>query len=95
MARLAELGFQVNPLNRRCADIEEAIAAVDELETKRRKLDYEIDGAVIKVDELALQKALGFITRSPRWAVAYKYAPPQVESIATPFQLASPCTATS
>jgi len=81
MARLAQLGFQVNPLNKRCADIEAAIAAVAELETKRQDLNYEIDGAVIKVDELALQKALGFITRSPRWAVAYKYAPPQVESI--------------
>jgi DNA ligase (NAD+) len=80
MARLGQLGFQVNPLNRRCGDIDEAIAAVAELETKRQDLNYEIDGAVIKVDELALQKSLGFITRSPRWAVAYKYAPPQVES---------------
>ncbi|MBM4366855.1 MAG: NAD-dependent DNA ligase LigA [Deltaproteobacteria bacterium] len=78
--RFAAMGFAVNPLNRRCAGIEQVIAAVAELEARRADLPYEIDGAVVKVDDLALQGALGFVTRSPRWALAFKYPPAKVHT---------------
>lgn len=71
-------GFQVNPLNRVCEGLDAAIEAVAEIEARRQDLPYEIDGAVVKVDSLALQDALGFVTRSPRWALAFKYPPPEV-----------------
>jgi DNA ligase (NAD+) len=69
-------GFRTNPLNKVCAGLEEVIAAVAEIERQRAELPYEIDGAVVKVDSTALQDALGFVTRSPRWALAFKYPPP-------------------
>lgn len=75
LAHLGQVGFKVNPLNRLCAGIDAVIARIAELGELRNTLDYEIDGAVVKVDELDLQDALGFVTRSPRWATAYKYPP--------------------
>ncbi len=80
LARFAAMGFAVNPLNRRCLGIEQVIQAVADLESQRADLPYEIDGAVVKVDELALQDALGFVTRSPRWALAFKYPPAKVST---------------
>lgn len=80
LTEFAEWGFTVNPLNRLCHGIEEVIGAVRDLEQRRSSLDYEIDGAVVKVDSLALQEQLGFVTRSPRWALAFKYPPPQVST---------------
>ena len=80
LAHLAELGFRINPLNRVCSGIEEVIARIAELGELRQTLEYEIDGAVVKVNGLALQDALGFVTRSPRWAIAYKYPPPRVRT---------------
>jgi DNA ligase (NAD+) len=70
---LKDLGFLVNPNNRRCLGVAAAWAAIEALGAARADLPYEIDGAVVKVDEVALQEELGFLTRSPRWAVAYKY----------------------
>ncbi len=78
LADFAAWGFTVNPLNRRCDGLDEVIAAVAEVERLRSELSYEIDGAVVKVDAMALQDALGFVTRSPRWALAFKYPPPRV-----------------
>lgn len=69
----SQLGLKVNPVAYRCATIEEVIRRCKEIERKRKELDYEIDGAVIKVNDLALQKRLGTISRSPRWALAYKF----------------------
>ncbi len=66
-------GIKVNPLIVRCKGIEECIDYFHELENKRRSLDYEIDGMVIKVDSFTLQGRLGIKTRSPRWAIAYKF----------------------
>jgi DNA ligase (NAD+) len=65
--------FPVNPLMRRCADIDEALAVYREIEKQRANLDYDIDGVVYKADSLALQARLGFRTRSPRWAIAHKF----------------------
>ncbi|CAA9320561.1 MAG: DNA ligase (NAD(+)) [uncultured Gemmatimonadetes bacterium] len=69
-------GQPVNPLARPCADLEAVLAFVNEFEGSRAELDYEVDGAVIKVNPLALHDELGIVGgRDPRWAIAYKYAP--------------------
>ncbi len=78
LARLGELGFLVNEHNQLCEGIDAVEGAIGRLGELRQGLPYEIDGAVLKVDELALQEVLGFVTRSPRWATAYKYPPPRV-----------------
>ncbi|MDO8446910.1 MAG: NAD-dependent DNA ligase LigA [Deltaproteobacteria bacterium] len=74
---LKSLGFKVNPLIKRCKNIEEALTFHKEIEEKRESLDYEIDGVVLKVNSLRLQEELGEISRSPRWAIAYKFPPRQ------------------
>ncbi len=78
LAQIAAAGVPVNPENRVAEGIEEAIAAVRTLGEARNDLPYEIDGAVVKVDRVDLQERLGFVTRSPRWAIAFKYPPPRV-----------------
>ncbi len=70
-------GLRVNPLAERRLGIEAAIAYHHQLERERHGLPYEIDGVVIKVDSLELQARLGLKTRSPRWALAYKFAATQ------------------
>ncbi|MHB8069416.1 MAG: NAD-dependent DNA ligase LigA [Desulfobaccales bacterium] len=70
-------GFRVNPLIEQARGIDAAIAYHHRIEHQRRGLPYEIDGVVIKVDSLALQERLGAKARSPRWALAYKFAPTQ------------------
>jgi DNA ligase (NAD+) len=74
---LARLGFKINPLCKRCQGIDAALAYYEQLRDRREELPYEIDGVVFKVDSLALQEALGTRSRSPRWAIAYKFAPKQ------------------
>ncbi len=75
---IRRLGFPVNPNVRQVHGIDEVIAYVDEWGEARRALDYETDGIVIKVDSLAEQEQLGFLSRSPRWATAYKFPAEQV-----------------
>lgn len=81
LARFRAWGLPTNELNRRVEGIEEVVAAIADLAERRDELPYEIDGAVVKVDDVELQEQLGFVTRSPRWAVAYKYPPPQVTTL--------------
>ena len=69
----SHVGLKVNPVVYRCRNIEEVIDRCMVIEKKRKELDYEIDGAVIKVNDLELQKRLGTISRSTRWAMAYKF----------------------
>ncbi|MEN8150493.1 MAG: NAD-dependent DNA ligase LigA, partial [Planctomycetota bacterium] len=71
---LAELGLRTSDLSVRCATIDEVAARLLELQEMRDDLPFEIDGAVIKVDDRALQDRLGERSRSPRWATAYKFA---------------------
>ncbi len=71
-------GFRVNrPHIRLCKDPEEVIEYCRELEERRKEFPYEIDGAVIKVNDLVLQERLGAVSRSPRWALAWKFKPTQ------------------
>ncbi len=74
---LKKAGFRVNPLTKKVADIEEAIIYCEKLEDLRDGLDYEIDGAVIKVNYISKQDELGNTTKHPRWAIAYKFAAKQ------------------
>jgi DNA ligase (NAD+) len=74
---LRELGFRVNPHVHRFEDIDAVVEHVKTWETRRDDLDYEIDGLVIKVDDLVLQRELGVVGREPRWAIAFKFAPTQ------------------
>ncbi len=71
--QLKEFGFPVNPHIRTCPDVSQVIDAYRELDRLRGTLSYEIDGMVIKVDDMGLQQQLGEKIKSPRWAVAYKF----------------------
>ncbi|MGD9076323.1 MAG: NAD-dependent DNA ligase LigA, partial [Desulfobacteraceae bacterium] len=78
MIALQMLGLRVNrPHIRACQSLKEVISYCHQLEEKRSQFPYEIDGAVIKVNQLDLQARLGQKSRSPRWAVAYKFKPTQ------------------
>src|SRR5450830_162124 len=69
----AGCGFKTNPLTRIRHSVEELLAFHREIEQTRAKLDYDIDGVVYKVDRLDWQERLGFVSRSPRWAIAHKF----------------------
>ena len=75
---LKETGFKVNTETTRCESIEDVIAYTETWVEKRHDLAYEIDGIVIKVDSLQLQKEMGFTAKSPRWATAYKFPAEEV-----------------
>jgi DNA ligase (NAD+) len=81
LARLAEFGFPVNPEATRCATVEDVIAFCTLWEERRDGLDYEIDGVVIKVDELALQAKLGYAGKDPRWATAFKFRAAEARTV--------------
>ena len=77
---LAGWGLPTTDKYRVVSNVEDVIKFIDEFEKKRHKLEHEIDGVVVKIDELAKQRELGFTSRAPRWAIAYKYAPEQVNT---------------
>ena len=74
-------GFKTNPNNRRVETIDEVVAACAEWEHRRESLDYEIDGVVVKVDDLDVQSELGAVGREPRWAIAFKFPPVQATTV--------------
>ena len=78
---LARCGFKVNPLTRLCQSIEELLAVYHDIEERRASLGYDIDGVVYKVDRLDWQERLGFVSRSPRWAIAHKFAAEQATTV--------------
>jgi DNA ligase (NAD+) len=73
MAHLRGLGFPVNEHRRLCAGIDEVLEFVEAWQTRRRELDYETDGIVVKVDSYRQQERLGSTSKAPRWAMAFKY----------------------
>ena len=77
------VGLRTNPLNRICQGIEEIIAQYRVLQDERESLPYEIDGVVVKVNNLRLQEELGRGTDSPRWAIAYKFPAKQATTTVT------------
>lgn len=78
MMKLKELGFKINPNIRLVKNIKEAIEYCNEWETKRFDLDYATDGVVIKINNIAIQKDLGYTARAPKWATAFKFPPEEV-----------------
>ncbi len=80
MDQFSNWGFRINPLIKVVHSINEMMAYLAEVASERSQLDYEIDGVVIKVNELDLQIGLGEMTRRPRWAIAYKYPSEEVTS---------------
>ncbi|MBI5810381.1 MAG: NAD-dependent DNA ligase LigA [Deltaproteobacteria bacterium] len=77
LAFIKSLGLKVNPLVKKVNGIKEALNYHNGMEKKREALGYEVDGVVIKVNDLAMQFRLGVLTREPRWALAFKFAPKQ------------------
>ena len=73
-------GFDTNPLWKTVTSVEEMIAFHRLIESERAQLDYDIDGVVYKIDRLDWQERLGFVSRSPRWAVAHKFAAEQAST---------------
>ncbi|MCK4271371.1 NAD-dependent DNA ligase LigA [bacterium] len=81
MQDLKALGFRINEHTRRCTRAEEVVDYYGQMLQKREDLNYEMDGIVVKVDDLTIQKELGQLQRSPRWAIAWKF-PAQQETTA-------------
>jgi len=73
-----QLGFKTNPERRLCQGIDEVLSYIDEYTQKRASLPYDIDGIVIKVDDMSLYDKLGYTAKTPRWAIAYKFPPEEV-----------------
>jgi DNA ligase (NAD+) len=80
LGALEKMGFRVNKHRRRLRSIDEVIEYHAEWQRRRHELEHEIDGIVVKVDGFPQQLELGFVARSPRWAIAFKYAPEEAET---------------
>jgi DNA ligase (NAD+) len=80
MMEAAKWGFNVPGSIRLCKNIDDVTGFINEWETERKKLPFDIDGVVIKVNSISLQEVLGFTAKSPRWAIAYKYKAEQVST---------------
>ena len=80
LAWLRELGFKTPDKTWLCGSYEELMRAIEELEGVRKDFNYDTDGAVIKLNRLALRDRLGSTSKAPRWSIAYKYAPEQAQT---------------
>ena len=78
---LAKMGFRTPPFHRLCHSAAEVVAAIEDLDAVRDGFGFETDGAVIKLNTLALREQAGFTSRAPRWARAYKFAPEQAQTL--------------
>lgn len=78
MMYLKKLGFKINPNIRHCQNMNEALDYIREWDSRRFELDYATDGVVIKVNSLVCQEDLGFTSRAPKWATAFKFPPEEV-----------------
>ena len=78
---LGQLGFKTNTLTKLCKTMEELSETYHDIETRRADLDYDIDGVVYKLDRLDWQERLGFVSRTPRWAIAHKFAAEKATTI--------------
>jgi DNA ligase (NAD+) len=87
LRRLREWGFQVNPLSRLLKSEADAAAFQAEIAAERSGLGYDIDGVVYKIDDLALQRRLGFVGRAPRWAIAWKFPAEQAMTVLRDIQI--------
>jgi DNA ligase (NAD+) len=81
LERFREWGFKTNPHNSRASTIDEVVALCTDWEHRRESLPYEIDGVVVKIDDMAIQDELGVVGREPRWAIAYKFPPVQATTV--------------
>ena len=81
LEKFQDYGFVVNPLVKRCESLDQILKFYRDMETRRARLGYDIDGVVYKVDRLDLQERLGFVSRSPRWAIAHKFPAEQAETV--------------
>ncbi|MBN8705117.1 MAG: NAD-dependent DNA ligase LigA [Bacteroidetes bacterium] len=79
--QLVKMGFPVYPARKVCKNLDEIESFISEWEEKRETLPFEIDGVVIKVDQISLQEELGFTSKVPRWAIARKFAARQVSTL--------------
>jgi len=84
---MRRFGLPANPLTKLCRSAEEMLAHYHAIEAERANLGYDIDGVVYKVDDLALQQRLGFISRSPRWATAHKFPAERVMTVLEAIQI--------
>jgi DNA ligase (NAD+) len=81
LERLRSWGLKTNPTSRRCLGLPAVLEFCAEWREKRDRLEYDIDGVVVKVDDFALQQELGFTSKFPRWAIAYKYPARQAATV--------------
>lgn len=87
LALLKDWGFKVNPAHQFCESLEAVEAFIQHWDTARHDLPFATDGAVVKLNNLVYQKELGYTAKSPRWAVAYKYAPEIQETVVEQIEL--------
>ncbi len=81
LIQMKRLGFKVNDLYRHCQNFEEISKYIDDMEKLRDSLPYDIDGIVIKVNEMNLHDVIGYTVKVPKWAIAYKFKPEEAETV--------------
>jgi DNA ligase (NAD+) len=81
LKRLTRWGFQVNPETKLCRDVDDVLAFYRDIGARRASLPYDIDGVVYKVDRVDWQAILGFVSRSPRWAIAHKFPAEKAQTV--------------